>query len=359
MRRKIMALMVCASTHGQAVELVVSAHQADPASSTGFTVFFGVFGTSGPFNELDHQVDYRTSLGEGSLMFDAGQRAGIDVAITSGVEILNPEDFERVTNGASSGIDVSPNAPIQNFVVPNNTSVNWQVIRTQLIQQSEYDSARFHYQMDGLVNRRQGWQYRSAGDVQQLSLTPQTVVPMSVNLSQEQVGDEWRARLDGVVGYHYALGQWDISVAGSIGQGGLDGVGSHWYSVGADAWLEARQQGPFFRVTQQFAREDAREVESVQLSNWQNQTLLSAIGWRGQTYINCFDLNASFGIENRKSHSSGQVSDGISTQNITDLPDETEGFVSLGLARRTAHSQWHSAVRHYSGRTEFVLNWGF
>ena len=39
-------------------------------------------------------------------MFDAGQRAGIDVAITSGVEILNPEDFERVTNGATSGIDV-------------------------------------------------------------------------------------------------------------------------------------------------------------------------------------------------------------------------------------------------------------
>ena len=49
MKRKIMALMVCASTQGQAVELVVSAHQADPASSTGFTVFFGIFGTSGPF----------------------------------------------------------------------------------------------------------------------------------------------------------------------------------------------------------------------------------------------------------------------------------------------------------------------
>ena len=155
---------------------------------------------------------------------------------------------------------------------------------------------------------------------------------MSVNLSQEQVGDEWRTRVDGVVGYHYALGQWDISVAGSIGQGDLEGVGSQWYSVGADAWLEARQQGPFVRVTQQFAREDAREVESVRLSNWQNQTLLSAIGWRGQTYLQGFDLNASVGIENRQSHSTGQVSVGIGTQNITDLPDETEGFVSFGLA---------------------------
>ena len=359
MKMKIMALMVCASAQAQAVELVVSAHQADPASSTGFTVFFGVFGTSGPFNELDHQVDYRTSLGEGSLTFDAGQRAGIDVAITSGVEILNPEDFERVTNGASSGIEVAPNAPVQNFVVPNNTPVNWQVLRAQLIQQSEYDSARFHYQMDGLVNRRTGWQYRSAGDVQQLSLFPQTDVPMSVNLSQEQVGDVWRARVDGVLGYHYSLGQWDISVAGSVGQGDLEGAGSHWYSVGADAWWESGQQGPFVRMTQQFAREDAREVESVRLTNWQNQTLLNAIGWRGQTYVHGFDLNASLGIENRQSHSSGQVSDGVGTQNITDLPDETEGFVSLGLARRTAHSQWHSAVRHYSGRTEFVLNWGF
>ena len=69
--------------------------------------------------------------------------------------------------------------------------------------------------------------------------------------------------------------------------------------------------------------------------------------------------SVSVGIENRQSHSNGQVSDVIGTQNITDLPDETEGFVSLGLARRTAHSQWHSAVQHYSGRTEFILNWGF
>ena len=62
------------------------------------------------------------------------------------------------------------------------------------------------------------------------------------------------------------------------------------------------------------------DLTGIQLSNWQNQTLLSAVGWRGQTYINGFDLNAIFGIENRQSHSSGQVSDGIGTQDITDLP---------------------------------------
>ena len=86
-----MALMVCVSTQSLAVELVVSAHQADPASSTGFTVFLVVFGTRCPFKELDHQVDYRTSLGEGSLMFDAGQRAGLEVAITSGVKFSIPK----------------------------------------------------------------------------------------------------------------------------------------------------------------------------------------------------------------------------------------------------------------------------
>lgn len=352
-------LIGCACMAAASVSLAgnlnLSTHVVNPDSNTGFSVYVSHWD-----NESDlasFTLYYDIGNGEQVLECDIEQTCSFDLHPTESVTVSQvTQDAYMVTNGASEPLNLSPSnvltvstSSTQSFVVP-------QVVHQMLQTEIDRDASRAHHELDRLATRQVGWQVRNSSDVQQLSIAPMTRLPVSLNLSQESVGEQVRDRLDAVTGQSWQQGQWRLSVMGSFGVGTMDGVDSHWYSAGFDAWY---QQGPFVRATQQFSDQDARSVAGYQLSSWQNQTLLTAVGWRHQSRMMGINWDGSVGLESSRTRSVGMVGDGNQWQAITDVPDVSGAFLSLGVGDRSAQESWRVGLEHFRDDTQLVLTWGF
>ena len=358
MKRPFLIMVTCSLMQAHADTLVISPHFSDEASDQDFSVMVTRFENFNQPSSEPYDFHYETPSGTYTVQCNTGLQCVIPLDIHSGLTVLEPTASEfSIVNDADTGYT----NPIPGSTVVNATTgvIDDRSVMQAISQQADRDSQRTRYQFDRIVHQRLGWEMRNGEDVQQLSVAIPSQWPISVNLSQERVGQKPRTRLDMVGGQSWQQGLWRFSIMASVGAGDLDGASSHWYGAGFDAWFTEHQSGPFIRLNQQFSDEAGRWVDGLTLSAWQSQSLLSSIGWRHQQRVWGMNWDAAFGVEKAQNSAVGMVGFNNQWQAIGSIPDQQGAFLSLGVGNRSFKNQWRVGFDHFRDDTQLVLNWGW
>ena len=343
-------------------ELHVVGQVADANSSTGFSVGMTLYSDSEPSQE-SFIVHYRTDQGTSSVDCSGSTLCWVDVDPYSDFEIIEPTASRYEIQNDVLMAEISPS--INTAMLGSRTepvalaAIDAQPVTRSLVDQINRNADRLHYQFDAVIQRRSGWEMRSGAALQQLSLMGPAELPISINLSREQVGPDSRSRVDMVAGQAWRQGLWQLALLGSVGGGRLQGVQSTWYAAGIDAWYGQGYSGPFLRMNQQFSNEAGRSVAGLQLADWQDQSLLTAIGWRVKQRQWGLNWDGDLGLERSTHKTVGMVGDGNQWQAIGAIPDQQGGYLSLGIGNKTRESSWRVGLRHFRQDSQLVLNWGW
>ena len=352
----MLAMLFSAMTHADSLH--ISQHYADADSITGFRVMITRHDSNGPTPE-DFTLYYEIDGAPDSIGCAPALQCVLDIDSSQGLTVSQQSyDQFDIFNNASGGIS-TPLTSSGSVTQITQVNINPQPVMQSIQQQLDRDARHISYTFDRLVSQRLGWEMRSGEDAQQLSLALPTQIPVSLNLTQEEVGDTPRTRLDMVTGQSWQQGMWRMSWMASLGAGEREGAQSHWYGAGFDAWFTRDQSGMFARISQQFSDEAARQVDGLDLSAWQNQTLSKAVGWRHQQRSWGISWDVSMGLERSQNSTVGMVGLNDQWQAITSLPDQQGSFVSVGLGNRNARNAWRVGLDHFRGDTQLVVNWGW